>query len=257
MAAINVRKAVVPIAGRGTRFHPVTQVVPKEFLPIVNRPLLQHIVDEVLEAGCDELICVVAPGHELVTSYAAAMQWPLKITLVQQSEPRGLGHAVGCAAAAVGDEPFFVLLPDDIVDATVGVTTQLLKALPREQCGIVATRNIPKDQVSAFGIIAPAERQGRMMRVKALVEKPALDAAPSTLMVLGRYLLPPSIFADLRAIQPGALGEIQLTDALQLLAAREGLYALEYEAHATFDAGKPSGWLAANIHFGKKAGFLS
>lgn len=254
---MKIRKAVIPMAGHGTRFRPATYAVPKEFLPIVHQPMFHYLVDEALAAGCDEVICVIPPGPSMVTAYATAMEWPLKITLVHQETPRGLGHAVGCAAAAVGDEPFFVLLPDDVVDAPCAITTQLQRALPNPTCGIVATRSIPREEVSAFGIIAPAEREGRRMRVRAVVEKPSIETAPSTYMILGRYLLPPTVFDYVRTIRPGAQGELQLTDALAQLAEQQHLYALEYEATATFDAGKPRGWLEANLHFGKKAGLLS
>lgn len=247
-----VRKAVIPMAGKGTRFRPITHVVPKEFLPILNRPLVDFCIREAVAAGCDEIICVTAPGRELIRDY-----WPhtdfadRRLTIVHQTEARGLGHAVGCAAAAVGDEPFFVLLPDIVIDAPVPVCTQLVHASAATQGRpVIAVRPEPADRLASLGVVAVESTQTALMTIRDLVEKPAPGTAPSDLTIVGRYLLPPTIFDDLRRATPGAIGEIQLTDALRAVAHREGLSGLRYTETAMFDCGTPPGWLAANQYFG-------
>jgi UTP--glucose-1-phosphate uridylyltransferase len=253
MAPIN--KVVIPMAGRGTRFHPITHVVPKEFLPILNRPLFHLIAEQVVAAGCIEMICVVNPGRDFATPYLDAVDLDLQVTLVAQTEQKGLGHAVGCAESAVGDEHFFVLLPDVVIDAPVPVAQQMREAFESlETGGLIATRPEPKDTLSSYGVIKPGAREGRCLKVDDLVEKPPVGQAPSNFTVTGQYLLPPSTFQYLRETPPGVRGEIQLTDALRTIAQREGLYALEYDETAMFDCGQPPGWLAANNYFAKKAG---
>ncbi len=254
--ADRIRKAVVPMAGRGTRFQPITHAVPKEFLPIINRPLFHYIADEAMSAGCEELICVVAPGDTTARNYAQTLAWPIKVTLVTQHEPHGLGHAVACAAEAVGNDSFLVLLPDDVIDAAPTVSMQLAQSRPDAHCGMLATRQVAREQVAYYGVLAPGAQRGSAFEVNDVIEKPAPEDAPSSLIIVGRYLLPSTIFRYLQQIQPGAKGELQLTDALRLLAKHEGLYALAYQADAAFDAGQPPGWLAANIHFGQKAGLI-
>jgi UTP--glucose-1-phosphate uridylyltransferase len=252
-----VRKAVVPMAGNGTRFYPITHVVPKEFLPIMNRPLFHYIVDEVTAAGCNELICVIAPGRDLATPYVAAAGLDIKMTMVHQTEALGLGHAVGCAEKAVGDEPFFVLLPDVVIDAPTSVCAQMQAAY--EGCatgGIIATRPEPREKLCHYGVVALGDSSNNTSVITDLVEKPAPESAPSNQTIVGRYLLPSSTFTYLREVQPGANGEIQLTDALRLIAKNEGLHALAYDETAMFDAGQPAGWLAANQYFAKQQGLL-
>ncbi|MBI4237810.1 MAG: NTP transferase domain-containing protein [Deltaproteobacteria bacterium] len=252
----SVRKAVIPMAGKGTRFRPITHVVPKEFLPILNRPLIDYVVQEAVSAGCEEIICVTAPGRELIRDY-----WPHtafaahRLTIVHQTEALGLGHAVGCAAAAVGNEPFFVLLPDIIIDAPTSVCTQLAQASASTQGRpVIAVRPEPTERLASLGVVAVDASPTPLLPIRDLVEKPAPGTAPSNLTIVGRYLLPPTIFDDLRHATPGAIGEIQLTDALRTVAQREGLSALQYSETATFDCGTPSGWLAANQYFGKPRG---
>lgn len=252
---MTIRKAVIPMAGKGTRFYPLTRIVPKDCLPLGNVPIIDYVIREALAAGCEEIICVVAPGRELVSHY-----WPhanfgnAKLTLAPQQEPRGLGHAVACAREAVGGESFFVLLPDMIFDATPNVCAQL-GALANDvpQSAVIATHTESTERLSQFGVVdvESAENAG-LMRVRRLVEKPAPGTAPSDLIIVGRYLLPATIFDELATITPGAGGELQLTDALQRLAARGHVHALRYDERAHFDTGQPEGWLAANNYFAQK-----
>lgn len=253
--SVAVRKAVIPMAGRGTRFRPITHVVPKEFLPIINKPLVHYALEEIIHSGGTEAICVVAPGDDMVQRYAQAVGLEIKITVCVQDRPGGLGHAVACAERAVGDESFFVLLPDVLIDAPIPVSQQLRAAqVQHDGAGILATRSEPEDKLAGYGVIAPGAPAGPLTTIHDLVEKPAPGTAPSSLTIVGRYLLPPSLFRALRDTKPGALGEIQLTDALRHLLRHERLYALAYEETAMFDTGHPAGWLAANRYYGAKAG---
>lgn len=254
---VPVRKAVLPMAGWGTRFRPVTHVVPKEFLPILNRPVLHYIFDELAAAGCTDIVCVLMPGRDLVTPYLEKAGVDLRCTIVWQTEAKGLGHAVGCAERAVGDEPFFVVLPDVVIDAATPVCAQLAQThAAHGTAGVIALRPEPREKLSQYGVAAFDRRDGNILHLTGLVEKPAPAHAPSDLTIVGRYLLPPSTFRHLRETPPGAKGEIQLTDALQRIAQSEGLLGLVQEDTALFDAGQVPGWLAANVYFGKKAGFL-
>lgn len=243
-----IRKAVIPMAGLGTRFRPVTHVVPKEFLPIGNKPLFHYIVEEVMAAGCEELVCVVQPGSEMPLRYVEATGLDIRITLRHQKEAKGLGHAIACAKDAVGDEAFLVLLPDDVMVAgSPSVSEQLCTCYAAESgCGVIAVRPEPEEMLDRYGIVSPLKQHGSVITIKELVEKPAPGTAPSNLAILGRYLLPGSIFSILEDTPPGAKGEIQLTDALQTLAKRDTLLALTYEDVTMFDAGTPPGWHAAN-----------
>lgn len=251
-----IKKAVIPMAGMGTRMRPITHVVPKEFLPILTKPLFHYIVDEVIAAGCEELVCVVPPGRDFATPYAKAMQLPIRLTTIPQERPGGLGQAVGCAESAIGDEPFFVLLPDVIFDAPLSVCQQMAGHYQRiAPAGIIAARPEPREKISSYGVIASTEDlSAAFVRISDLVEKPPVDQAPSNLTIAGRYLLPPSIFRFLRTTKPGAKGEIQLTDALREVIHAEGLYSLRYQETAMFDAGQLPGWLAANHYFARKEG---
>lgn len=253
-----IRKAVLPMAGLGTRFRPITHVIAKEFLPILNKPVFHYIVDEVLAAGCEEIICVMRPGREFATNYARLAELPIKITVAWQDEALGLGHAVACAEEAVANEPFFVVLPDVIIDAATPVCAQLQKIYNPERAGAaIAVKARAREVIHTYGVVDVHNRDGSTFDIKQLIEKPASEVAPSNLTIVGRYLLPPSIFTTLKNTKPGTLGEIQLTDALQEVANKEGLLGLEYEEFATFDAGQPHGWLEANNYFAKKAGILS
>ena len=266
----SIRKAVIPAAGLGTRFLPVTRSVPKELLPILDRPMLQYVVAEAAEAGITDVIVVTSPGKEGIADYfrprpdleARLADDPellakvqsgarlAKVSFVIQEEPLGLGHAVLTARAAVGDEPFAVMLPDDIIAHTPGALAQLLDAVPAAgaDAAVVAVERVPWDVVHNYGVVdADAEvSEGARHRVRGLVEKPPPGTAPSNLSIVGRYLLPAAIFDCLERTPPGARNEIQLTDGLALLMADTPLYACEFQG-IRYDGGNPLGLLRASL----------
>lgn len=264
-----VRKAVIPAAGLGTRFLPVTRSVPKELLPILDRPMLQYVVEEAAEAGITDVIVVTSPGKEGIAEYfrprpdletrlaadAALLEKVSSgarladVSFVIQAEPLGLGHAVLTAREAVGDEPFAVILPDDIVDHAPGVLSQMLTANANEQgAASVAVERVPWEIVHNYGVVDTEPTGGRLRRVNGLVEKPPPGTAPSNLSIVGRYLLPPQIFECLERVPPGARGEIQLTDGLALLMEHVALYAYEFEG-VRYDGGSPMGLLRASLEY--------
>ena len=272
-----VRKAVIPAAGLGTRFLPVTKSVPKELLPILDRPMLQYVVEEAVEGGVEEVIIVTAPGKEGIASYfqpspsleqrlsesgAAEMLQRVAhassladVSFVIQEQALGLGHAVLQAKDAVGDEPFVVILPDDIVHHTPGVVAQMAKIYDRTGSGAVAVEPMPWETVHNYGVVDAtpvshpelAEGDGLHL-VRGLVEKPAREVAPSNLSIVGRYILPPEIFDCLERTQPGAKGEIQLTDGMLLLLETADLYAYEFKG-TRYDGGTPLGLLRASLEY--------
>ena len=251
-----VRKAVLPVAGLGTRFLPATKAVPKEMLPLVDVPSIQIIVEECVAAGFEEVIFVTARGKSAIEDHfdrAAELEALLerrgktedlarvrrpqemaRFVSVRQAEARGLGHAVLCARDAVGDEPFAVLLGDDLVDAGAGVPAirQLANVYERTGTGVVALYEVAAGQEHLYGIVDGKRTGPREMALSKMIEKPAPGTAPSRLAIIGRYLLPPEIFEILAATPPGRGGEIQLTDALATLCARRGLVGLEIEGQA-------------------------
>jgi UTP--glucose-1-phosphate uridylyltransferase len=272
MATKKIRKAVIPAAGLGTRFLPATKAVPKELLPIVDIPTIQYIVAEAVAAGVRDVILVVARGkdsivdhfdiageleahlertgkHELRRQMRAIAQMANVVT-VRQQEPLGLGHAVLCARDVVGDEPFVVMLGDDIIDAPVPGAKQLADCWERHGLGTIALMEVPREETSMYGIAAGSTVDDRTIRIDRLVEKPKKDA-PSSLAVIGRYVLPPRIFEVLDQVKPGVGGEIQLTDALAVLAREEGLLGYRFEGDR-FDAGDRVGYLKANVAFALK-----
>jgi UTP--glucose-1-phosphate uridylyltransferase len=265
-----IRKAVIPAAGLGTRFLPATKAVPKELLPIVDRPTIQYIVEEAVAAGVEEVILVCARGKDSIVDHfdiapeleahltrtgkdalrdqMRAIAKMANVVTVRQQEPLGLGHAVLCAKALVGDEPFVVMLGDDIIDAEVPAAKQLAACYERNGgLGTIALMEVPPSETHMYGIAAGKPVDERTLRIERVVEKPKKDP-PSNLAVIGRYVLPPRIFSILEAVKPGVGGEIQLTDALAVLAREEGLlgYRFEGERH---DAGDRFGFLKANIAF--------
>jgi UTP--glucose-1-phosphate uridylyltransferase len=264
-----IRKAVIPAAGLGTRFLPATKAVPKELLPIVDRPTIQYIVEEAVAAGVDEIVLVCARGKDSIVDHfdispeleahlsrtgkealrdqMRAIARMANVVTVRQQEPLGLGHAVLCARSVVGDEPFVVMLGDDVIDAKVPAAKQLADCYERNGLGTIALMEVAPSETSMYGIAAGPALDARTIRIERLVEKPRKDA-PSNLAVIGRYVLPPRIFAILDQVKPGVGGEIQLTDALAVLAREEGLlgYRFEGERH---DAGDRFGFLKANIAF--------
>lgn len=267
-----IRKAVFPVAGHGTRFLPATKTVPKEMLPIVDRPLIQYAVDEAIEAGCETLIFVTNRYKHAVADYfdkayelehkleKAGKQEQLDLirnvlpegvraVFVTQTEALGLGHAVLCAKPIVGDEPFAVLLPDDLIwNRGPGALKQMADLAESTGSGVIATQNVPRDQTGSYGIVATDSFSGRSGRITGMVEKPDPDDAPSTLAVVGRYILPGSIFDLLEKTTPGAGGEIQLTDAISTLLAQEPVLAYRFQG-TRFDCGTHLGLIEATIRY--------
>jgi UTP--glucose-1-phosphate uridylyltransferase len=265
-----VRKAVLPVAGLGTRFLPITKAIPKEMLPLVDVPSIQLIVEECVGAGIEEIIFVTARGKAAIDDYfdrapelesllerkgkkddLARVQRPAqmaKFASVRQGEARGLGHAVLCARAAVGDEPFAVILGDDLLDAKVPGVKQLADVYERTGTGVVALKEVPHGHEHMYGIADGERVSAREIKVSKLVEKPKPGTAPTRLAIIGRYVLPPEIFDILEHTQPGSGGEIQLTDGLATLCARSGLAGLEVEGER-FDVGDRAGYVVAMVHY--------
>ena len=272
-----VKKAVIPAAGLGTRFLPATKSVPKELLPILDRPMLQYVVEEAAEGGVEEVVIVTAPGKEGIASYfqpSPALERRLsengeqglldkvlhasriaKVSFVIQEEALGLGHAVLTARDAVGDEPFVIILPDDIVYHTPGVVAQMAEIFDRTQAGVVAVEPMPWETVHNYGIVdtVPASHPELaegcgLHQIRGLVEKPPREEAPSNLSIVGRYILPPEIFDCLERTRPGAKGEIQLTDGMLLLLESAELYAYEFQG-IRYDGGQPLGLLRASLEY--------
>lgn len=267
-----IRKAVFPVAGLGTRFLPATKTVPKEMMPIVDRPLIQYAVDEAIDAGCDTLIFVTNRYKHAVADYfdkAYELEQKLehagkteqlemirhvlpdgvRAVFVTQTEARGLGDAVLCAKAIVGDEPFAVLLPDDMIWSTgQSALGQMADAAAATGASMIAVEDVPREKTSSYGIVATEAFDGRMGRINAIVEKPQPAAAPSTLAVVGRYVLSPTIFSLLENTGSGAGGEIQLTDAIARLLEIEPVYAYRFEG-TRFDCGTHIGLIEATIRY--------
>jgi UTP--glucose-1-phosphate uridylyltransferase len=268
--ATPVRKAVIPAAGLGTRFLPTTKSVPKELLPILDKPALQYVVEEAAEAGIRQIIIVIAPGKESIAAYfrpdpvlehrlASTGALDLlqrvrqasqlaEVSFVVQEQPLGLGHAVLTAKEAVGREPFVVMLPDDIVAHTPGVVAQMLDVYRRFSAPVVAVAKTPWELVHNYGVVAATPAGERVHRVHGLVEKPPREKAPSNLAIVGRYLLPPEIFDCLERTPPGAKGEIQLTDGMSLMLEEQELYAYQFLGRR-YDTGTPLGLLRASLEF--------
>ncbi|GGK33899.1 UTP--glucose-1-phosphate uridylyltransferase GalU [Salinarimonas ramus] len=264
-----IRKAVLPVAGLGTRFLPATKAVPKEMLTVVDRPVVQHVVDEAKAAGIEHFVFVTGRGksaiedhfdiaYELEATLDARGKKPaldgLKADLpkagatsfTRQQAPLGLGHAVWCAREIVGDEPFAVILPDML---SRGCMTQMLEAYERHGGNIIASEEVPMEETSKYGILSVAEDHGRTFRISGMVEKPKVEDAPSNLMISGRYILQPEIFEVLERQEPGAGGEIQLTDAMKTLMGTQDFHGMRYEG-TTHDTGSKIGFLVANLAYG-------
>ena len=264
------RKAVLPAAGFGTRFLPATKAIPKEMIPLVDRPIIQYAVEEAVASGIEQIIIVIASGRSAVEehfdSHPALERWLEErgdiemlravrriseigaIAFVHQKEQLGLGHAVLMAKELVGDEPFAVLLSDDVMLNPRGkpVTQQLIEQYHAHRGSMIALQRVPHTDVGRYGIVAPLREEGRLVEIGDLVEKPPLDRAPSDLAVLGRYILSPKIFDKLETTQRGAEGEIQLTDAIRALSAEQPVFGYQFEG-VRHDAGTRLGWLLANI----------
>ena len=264
-----VRKAVFPVAGLGTRVLPATKTIPKEMLTVVDRPLIHYVVDEARAAGIEHFVFVTGRGKSAMEDYfdhhveleatlaqknktallqelTAALPKEGEISYVRQMQPLGLGHAVWCARDIIGDEPFAVLLPDMIMDAEPAALRQAVDAYERRGGNIVVVEPCPRGQAHLYGIVALAEREGRLARMTGMVEKPAPGTEPSNLFISGRYILQPEIFRHLSERQAGAGGEIQLTDAMAKLMREQDFFALEYDG-VTYDCGDKVGLLRANV----------
>tara|TARA_R110001592_G_scaffold27763_17_gene102816 strand:+ start:1225 stop:2109 length:885 start_codon:yes stop_codon:yes gene_type:complete len=269
-----VRKAVFPVAGLGTRFLPATKVMPKEMLPINDRPLIQHVFEEAREAGIEEFIFVTgryknmleehfdfqpeleqtleARGkHDMLAKVRDSEMPAGKLFLTRQPRPLGLGHAVWCAAKLVGDEPFAIMLPDDIVNYKKGCLSQMIDAYNEHGGNVVAVKNVPLEETKKYGILDIGEEKGDAVSIKGLVEKPDPKDAPSTLSIIGRYILQPEIFDHLSVFEKGAGNEIQLTDAMAKLLGKQAFHGLRFKGDH-FDCGSRLGFIAANLAYGLK-----
>ena len=278
MTVKRVRKAVFPAAGFGTRFLPATKAMPKEMMPVVDKPLIQYAVEEAAEAGIEQMIIItgrnkraiedhfdrvpeleqelLAKGkHDLYEALHSATPEGVSFIFIRQSEQLGLGHAVLCAQPVVGDEPFAVILADDLIDASPGVTSQLVKAYEQYGASVLAVQDVPRSETRRYGIVASTPLDSRIERVTGMVEKPDPAAAPSTLAVVGRYVLRPEIFDELATTERGSGGEIQLTDAIARRIRHGEVLAQRFNG-TRYDCGNKDGFLAANIAFARKEGLL-
>ncbi len=268
-----VRKAVIPAAGLGTRFLPATKATPKEMLPIVDKPTIQYIVEEALASGIEEILIITGRSKRAIEDHfdrSIELELNLensgktkelemvkeisgiRIHYIRQKEPRGLGHAILCAKQFVGDEPFAVLLGDDVVDAQVPALKQLINVYDKTGASVLGVQEVPLEKVSSYGIVASQPTaEERTFIVNDMVEKPAVEEAPSRLAVLGRYVITPEVFAILEQTPPGRGNEIQLTDALKVLAKEQAMYAYNFEGRR-YDVGDKQGFLEATVEMALK-----
>lgn len=266
-----IRKAVFPAAGLGTRFLPATKASPKEMLPLVDKPLIQYVVEEAVESGIEDIIIITGRGKHAIedhfdvsfelehnlrekgkTKLLEEVQRISKLvnfSYVRQKEPLGLGHAILCAKQLVGDEPFAVLLGDDIIDSKVPALAQMVKIYKKYGTSILGIEEVPKDKTQHYGVIRPERMEDGVFRVLDLVEKPKPKEAPSNLAIIGRYILEPEIFDVLENTIPGKLGELQLTDGLKNLLSSQQIYGYKIIGNR-YDAGDKLGFLKATVEFG-------
>jgi len=268
-----IRKAILPVAGLGTRFLPATKAMPKEMLPVVDRPLIQHVVDEARQAGIEHFIFVTGRNKGVIEDHFDR-QFELELTLTErnrraelellardlpgagqtsftrQQQPLGLGHAVWCAREIVGDEPFALLLPDVLVQAQRSCLAQMLDAYQQlpDNANVIAVEEVSMDRIHMYGVVGVGKSQGRAFEITQMIEKPPREQAPSSLIITGRYILQPEIFNILADQTRGAGGEIQITDAMIRLARKQPFYGLKFEGRS-FDCGSKIGFLAANIAY--------
>jgi len=277
---MKVCKAVFPAAGLGTRFLPATKVLPKEMLPLVDKPIIHYGVEEALAAGCNQIIMITGRGKQAIEDYfdvsyelerileekkkfdllkvVRQISDMIHVAYVRQKEALGLGHAVLTARELVGNEPFAVLLADDVIDAEVPVLKQMMRVFEQTQCSVIATQIVEGAAISAYGVLdaKPVDgHDGRLYEIRNMVEKPRFEEAPSNLAIIGRYILTPAIFDVLGQTQAGTGGELQLTDGLRGLLKQEKMYAYVYEGKR-HDAGDKLGFLKATIEFALKRGDL-
>jgi UTP--glucose-1-phosphate uridylyltransferase len=270
---MKIRKAVIPAAGLGTRFLPATKAIPKEMIPIVDTPMIQHIVEEAVRAGAETVVIITARHKEAIENHfdfnyelehtmdekekkdlaelSRSIGRLCNIVSVRQKNPMGLGHAILCSEPVIGNEPFAILLGDDLIDSEVACTRQLIDIYEKEKASVVGVMEVAQSEVSKYGIVGGKMLNPRLMQVENLVEKPAAAQAPSRFAIPGRYVLSPAIFDCLRETKPGKGGEIQLTDGLQLLAKRERLLAYQFEG-TRYDTGDRLGFIDATLAFALK-----
>jgi UTP--glucose-1-phosphate uridylyltransferase len=262
-----VRKAVFPVAGLGTRFLPATKAIPKEMLPIIDRPLIQYAVDEAREAGIEQFILVTGRGKTAIVEHfdhafelEATMLSrgkdleilkpthiePGNLVTVRQQVPMGLGHAIWCARSFIGDDPFAVFLPDELMIGSPGCMKQMVEAYDNVGGNLVSVLEVPEEEASNYGVIAPGRRSGALTEVLGLVEKPKIEAAPSNLIISGRYILQPEVIRGIDRLAAGAGGEIQLTDAMARMIGSQPFHALTF-AGRRFDCGSKVGFVEATL----------
>ncbi|MFE8698117.1 UTP--glucose-1-phosphate uridylyltransferase GalU [Cytobacillus sp. FJAT-53684] len=267
-----VRKAIIPAAGLGTRFLPATKAMPKEMLPIVDKPTIQYIVEEAVASGIEDIIIVTGKGKRAIEDHfdnsfeleenliqkekfdlLAKVKEPSKVDIhyIRQKEPKGLGHAVWCARKFIGDEPFAVLLGDDIVEAETPCLKQLMNQYEETFSSVIGVQTVPDDETHRYGVVEPSVQEGRRYRVDNFVEKPAPGTAPSNLAIMGRYILTPEIFMILDQQETGAGGEIQLTDAIQKLNQIQRVFAYDFEG-TRYDVGEKFGFIKTTIEMALK-----
>jgi UTP--glucose-1-phosphate uridylyltransferase len=270
---MKVRKAIIPAAGLGTRFLPATKALPKEMLPIVDKPTMQYIIEEAVESGIEEILIITGRNKKSIEDHfdkSVELELELEnknkddllkqvkdisnmvnIHFIRQKEPKGLGHAINCARAFVGNEPFAVMLGDDIVDAKIPCLKQLMNCFDEKQSTIVGVQEVDKENVDKYGIVDGVQISERVYKVNNLVEKPQVDLAPSNIAILGRYIITPDIFDILDDTAPGKGDEIQLTDALKTLISKQDIYAYVFEGRR-YDVGDKLGFLEATVEFALK-----
>ncbi len=262
-----IRKAVFPVAGLGTRFLPATKAIPKEMLPVVDRPLIQYAVDEAREAGIEQMIFVTGRGKSAIEDHfdiayelentmsqrgkdlsvlEPTRLGPGNCAYVRQQVPMGLGHAIWCARDIVGDEPFAIFLPDEFMHGSPGCMAQMVSEYEKVGGNLLSVLAVPHDQVSSYGVIDPGASAGKLTEVRGLVEKPLVEAAPSNLIISGRYILQPEVMRVLADQEKGAGGEIQLTDAMAQMIGGQPFHAVTFDG-ARYDCGSKTGYIEANL----------
>lgn len=267
MSHKRIRKAVFPVAGLGTRFLPATKAIPKEMLPIIDKPLIQYAVDEAIEAGIEQMIFVTGRGKSAIEDHFD-MAYELEHTMssrgkdmsildgsrlkpgncayVRQQEPLGLGHAIWCARDIIGDEPFAIFLPDEFMHGKTGCMKQMVSAYEQKGGNLLSVLEVPEDTVSSYGVIDPGASEGSLTEVRGLVEKPAQQDAPSNLIISGRYILQPDVMRTLENQEAGSGGEIQLTDAMAKMIGDQAFHAVTFDGDR-YDCGSKAGYLEANF----------
>ncbi|PRR76821.1 UTP--glucose-1-phosphate uridylyltransferase [Clostridium liquoris] len=270
---MKVKKAIIPAAGLGTRFLPATKAQPKEMLPIVDKPTIQYIIEEAVASGIEEILIITGRNKRAIEDHfdkSIELEQQLQNTgkddllkmvedisnmadiyYIRQKEPKGLGHAIGCARTFVGNEPFAVMLGDDVVDSEVPCLKQLIDCFNEYKTTILGVQEVPSQDVYKYGIIKGMYIEDRVYKVKDLIEKPKVEEAPSNVAILGRYIITPQIFDILQNTNPGKGGEIQLTDALRTLANQEAMYAYAFQGRR-YDVGDKLGFLEATVEFALK-----